>query len=67
MRLKKIDSQEASVVHIAKVILFVEMVNTVVNNATFANLAEGLLPISHTRLHIIAKKLLINRLLMLNV
>ena len=48
MRLKKIDSQEASAVHIAKVILFVGTVNIVENSVIFVSLVEG-----HLRFEII--------------
>ena len=57
MRLKKIDSQEASAVHIAKVILFVGTVNIVENSVIFVSLVEGHLLTSLTHLHIIARSL----------
>lgn len=66
MRLKKIDSQKVSASLTVKVILFVEMVNTMVSKATYVNHVERLLQISPTLLHIIARNLLINGVPMLN-
>lgn len=66
MRLKKIDSQKVSAALTVKVILFVEMINTMVSNATYVNHVERLLQISPTLLHIIARNLLINGFPMLN-
>lgn len=66
MRLKKIDSQKVSAALTVKVILFVEMINTMVSNATYVNHVERLLQIPPTLLHIIARNLLINGFPMLN-
>ena len=62
MRLKKIDSQKVNAVLTVKAILFVGMVYIAESNAIYVNLAERLLLISHTPLHIIARSLSTNGL-----
>ena len=57
MKLKKIDSQKANVVPIAKVIQYAEMVSKMENNVTFVSHVNAPLLILQTHLHITARNL----------